>query len=59
MTSETPNARDSQYKMQNGVIKKDEVCQDMEGCRKGGYISLEQCDYNVGVITVVGTRHEW
>ena len=59
MMSATPNLHDSQYKMQNNPIKKDEVCEGNEGYRKEGYISPKQRDYNVGVLTVIGTRNEW
>ena len=34
------------------------MSQDRKGYREGGYISPEQYDYNVGVLTVIGTRHE-
>ena len=39
--------------MQNGLVKKD----DVYGYREEEYISPEQCDYNIGVLTVMGTRH--
>ena len=46
--------------MQNGLIKKDEVyVRIRKDTGKGRYISPELCDNNVGVLTVVDTRHTW
>ena len=58
MMQATPNSHDSQYRMQNGLIKKDEVYPRIRNDPgKGRYTSPELCDYDVGVLTVIGRRH--
>ena len=47
----TPNSHHSQYMMQIGLKKKDEVyVRISKDIGKGRYISSELCDYNVGVL---------
>ena len=59
MMSATPNGHDSQHNMQNGPIEKDDVYVKISKDAVKGDTLVEQYDSIVGVLTVIGTRHEW